>query len=246
MINFHHILYALSNSFLLDLEKKIFFRSINPYLHVMSVLQHTLHDFVNLSENRNLQVDKEKKVLTSGIPAFGFGDTRTQDHSTFSLRPDGKPCANFEDVQYYYKIAAAERVLSGPTSYAPIIHKAIEIVEETNQYHILVIIADGQFVTKGPTCQAIVAASHYPLSIVVVGIGDGPWDTLHQFDDWLPQRQFDNFQFVEYESILKSSKGKNFEASLALHMLMEIPDQYKMVQTLQYITKDNSTNHKMA
>jgi len=72
----------------------------------------------------------------------------TQDHSTFPLRPDGEACANFDEVLYFYKLAALQRSLSGPTSYAPMIHKAIDIVEESNQYHILVIIADGQFVTK--------------------------------------------------------------------------------------------------
>ena len=215
-------------------------RSSNPYQHVINVLEHTLHGFVDLSMKMDFKMPSDKSRLKEGfgIPAFGFGDTLTQDHSTFPLRPDGEPCANFDEVLYFYKAAASERVLSGPTSYAPVIHKAIEIVEESNQYHILVIIADGQFVTKGPTTQAIVAASHYPLSIVVVGVGDGPWDTLRQFDDWLPERQFDNFQFVEYESIIKNARGKNIEASLALHMLMEIPDQYKIVHKLGYISDE--------
>lgn len=38
-------------------------------------------------------------------------------------------------------------VFAGPTSFAPIIDAAIDIVEESNgQYHVLVIIADGQVV----------------------------------------------------------------------------------------------------
>ena len=125
-------------------------------------------------------------------------------------------------------------VFGGPTSYAPVIRKAIEICEKTHCYHILVIIADGQFVTEGPTARAIVDASYYPLSIVVVGVGDGPWGTLTSFDDWLPQRQFDNFQFVEYTKVLKENP-RNVDTSLALHMLMEIPDQFKIIEKLGYL-----------
>ena len=87
-------------------------------------------------------------------------------------------------------------MVAGPTSFAPAIDHAVSLVERSNNnFHILLLIADGQ-VTRGvdtitgqlspqetATIEAIVRASEVPLSIVMVGVGDGPWDMMKEFDD---------------------------------------------------------------
>ncbi|EEF34806.1 copine, putative [Ricinus communis] len=117
----------------------------------------------------------------------------------------------------------------------------MDIVERSGgQYHVLVIVADGQ-VTRSvntsdgelspqeeKTIKSIVDASSYPLSIILVGVGDGPWDDMKKFDDKIPAREFDNFQFVNFTAIMtKNATPSEKQTAFALAALMEIPFQYK-------------------
>lgn len=164
------------------------------------------------------------------IPTFGFGDSRTTDRSVFPLTEDGAPCYGFEQVLSRYTQVVPKIQLSGPTSFAPIIDTAIQIVKKTKSYHILVIVADGQVTNEQETIDAIVRASHYPLSILLVGVGDGPWDQMENFDDNLPQRVFDNFQFVDFHTTMVRHDGS--EVAFAVNALMEIPDQFRAIREL--------------
>ena len=83
------------------------------------------------------------------------------------------------------------------------------------------IAADGQILKEESTVEAIVKASNCPLSIVMVGVGDGPWDKMVDFHDRIPARTFDNFAFVDFAQVVKSAKKP--EACFALHALMDIP-----------------------
>ncbi|ERN16585.1 hypothetical protein AMTR_s00031p00212930 [Amborella trichopoda] len=205
----------------------------NPYEQAISILGRTLSHF----DEDNL------------IPCFGFGDASTHDQNVFSFFQDHRYCHGFEEVLARYREIVPHLALSGPTSFAPIIEASIDIVERSGgQYHVLVIIADGQ-VTRSvnvdpgslspqehATIDAIVAASEYPLSIVLVGVGDGPWDGMRQFDDNIPCRAFDNFQFVNFTKIMSENQAlSKKEAAFALAALMEIPFQFKATQQLGYL-----------
>ncbi|KAJ7377272.1 hypothetical protein OS493_030083 [Desmophyllum pertusum] len=194
-------------------------RRLNPYQRVVQIISKTLEPF----DEDNL------------IPAFGFGDSSTKDHSVLSFNKDGSPCKGLNDVLKQYSEVVRRVTLSGPTTFAPLINKAIEIVKQEKSYNILVIIADGQVVDEHDrsTREAIVEASNFPLSIIVVGVGDGPWDRMHEYDELLPQRRFDNFQFVEYEDVIHNAKYP--DTSFALHALMEVPDQYKAIKEMGLI-----------
>ncbi|XP_071702092.1 E3 ubiquitin-protein ligase RGLG2-like [Rutidosis leptorrhynchoides] len=206
---------------------------MNPYEEAISIIGRTLASF----DEDNL------------IPCFGFGDASTHDQEVFSFLEDDKFCDGFEEVLRRYRELVPQLRLAGPTSFAPIIEMAITIVEQSGgQYHVLLIIADGQ-VTRSvdtehghlsqqerKTVEAIVKASEYPLSIILVGVGDGPWDMMREFDDNIPARAFDNFQFVNFTEIMsKNINRSKKEAEFALAALMEIPSQYKATLELNIL-----------
>jgi len=190
---------------------------MNPYQEVIYIVGRTLAAF----DDDNL------------IPVFGFGDVTTQDKGVFPYYLDGHYCAGFQDILRRYEEITPSIVLSGPTSFAPLIREAIKIVRNENSYHILVIIADGQVDNVRETTLAIEEASSYPISILMVGVGDGPWGTMKDFDDKLPHRKFDNFHFVPYYEIMQ--RAENREVKFSVSALQEIPDQYNAIKKLGYL-----------
>lgn len=125
-------------------------------------------------------------------------------------------------------------MMAGPTNFAPAIDAACSIVASTRMYHILVIIADGQVTTQKATMEAIMRAAALPLSIIVVGVGDGPWEMMEEFDDNLPDRDFDNFQFVNFSKVTAENPDKA-DVAFAVAALQEIPEQFKAIRKLGYI-----------
>ena len=72
-----------------------------------------------------------------------------------------------------------------------------------NAFTVLLLLADGQVTRSADTpdgelspaerdtVEALVEASNTSaLAVVMVGVGDGPWDAMRAFDDGLPERRF--------------------------------------------------------
>lgn len=185
-------------------------RIMNPYQETIKILAKTLEKF-----------DDDGR-----IPMYGFGESRTKSTKVMSF--GNRPCYRFDDCLRTYNSIIEGITLSGPTSFAPIIYKSLEIICQNWGYHILVIIADGQITNPtNQTDEAIRIASKFPLSIIVVGVGDGPWEKMEEYDDRIKGREFDNFQFVEFN---KTKTGRNPELNFAINALQEIPDQYKYIK----------------
>eukprot|EP00276_Gloeochaete_wittrockiana_P009769 CAMPEP_0184649346 /NCGR_PEP_ID=MMETSP0308-20130426/6683_1 /TAXON_ID=38269 /ORGANISM="Gloeochaete witrockiana, Strain SAG 46.84" /LENGTH=355 /DNA_ID=CAMNT_0027081987 /DNA_START=214 /DNA_END=1281 /DNA_ORIENTATION=- len=196
---------------------------LNPYQEVIKTIGKTLARF----DDDGL------------IPVYGFGDATCKDKGVFSLvrlfEERDRPCNGFEEVLAIYRKVLGIIQLDGPTSFAPIIRKAIEIVKVQKKYHILLIITDGCTLTDSLDKATIMEASEYPLSIIIVGVGDGPWGQVKLMDD-LPDRSFDNVQFVNYEKIRKCG-GVYKDSVFVATALQEIPPQYTAICKLGLLSK---------
>jgi E3 ubiquitin-protein ligase RGLG len=196
----------------------------NPYQKVIKIVGKTLEPF-----------DEDKL-----IPAFGFGDINCKNFYVFNIKSDRSSCNTFNEVLEYYNKITPLIKLSGPTSFCPIIERAIEIVKKTGNYHILVIVTDGEVIDIKQTEEAIIKASNYPLSIITIGVGSAHFSNMQKFDDELPERKFDNFQFVNYTELKNKSQKNNipFDILFAVNALQEIPEQYN------YLKKNNMLTMK--
>ena len=137
--------------------------------------------------------------------------------------------------------------LSGTSGFAPIIHRA---VTETRLHprclHILVLICTNAMadvksvphleqqcrIAREATTKAILEASDVPLSIIAIGVGDGPWGVYEAFNDHLHWRKFDNFQFVAWQDVAEA-KFPAYE--LAKAALGELPTQLQTLRKLGMI-----------
>ena len=112
-------------------------------------------------------------------------------------------------------------------------------------FNFCVIIADGQVNAVRETVRAIVDASRLPIAIVCVGVGDGPWGEMHDFDDNLPLatpsapdgRLFDNFRFIVLSDIATRARenGYDVEELIALEALDEVPAAFAACKKLRLL-----------
>ncbi|KAM5207444.1 copine-7 isoform 5-T5 [Hipposideros larvatus] len=124
--------------------------------------------------------------------------------------------------------------LYGPTNVAPIISKvarmaaAEERTAEASQYYILLILTDGVVTDMADTREAIVRASHLPMSVIIVGVGNADFTDMQTLDGdagvlCSPRGEpaaRDIVQFVPFRELKNASP-----AALAKCVLAEVPKQ---------------------
>lgn len=177
-----------------------------------------------------LNYDFDKK-----IPVFGFGGKYQGGTShCFPLSGNDNNCEGYlvEGVLNLYRFGIQTYPLSAPTNFSPIIQKAIQISKTQSQtnafnYQILTIITDGEITDLKETILNIVEASFFPISIIIIGVGDanfksmnvldGDGDRLRDFRGRVAER--DIVQFVPFRKFGFDS------VRLAAETLGELPGQ---------------------
>uniref|UniRef100_A0A8C6S3S2 Copine IV n=1 Tax=Nannospalax galili TaxID=1026970 RepID=A0A8C6S3S2_NANGA len=173
------------------------------------------------------------------FPAFGFGARIPPEYTVshdfaINFNEDNPECAGIQGVVEAYQSCLPKLQLYGPTNIAPIIQKVAKSAsEETNtkeasQYFILLILTDGVITDMADTREAIVHASHLPMSVIIVGVGNADFSDMQMLDgdDGIlrsPKGEpvlRDIVQFVPFRNFKHASP-----AALAKSVLAEVPNQ---------------------
>jgi hypothetical protein len=177
-----------------------------------------------------LEYDSDKMV-----PAFGFGAREPNGNIThfFHLNQQQSPYVpGVQGVLDAYAHSLNTMQLAGPTNFSPTINSVRRLLAEqsgANTYTVLLILTDGEITDMEDTIDAIVASETAPLSIVIVGIGNGSdFQSMSQLDgdggrlvDSRGRRSTrDIVQFVPFNRFVQAPPQ-----ALAAEVLKEVPNQ---------------------
>ncbi|XP_072366199.1 copine-4 isoform X7 [Scyliorhinus torazame] len=173
------------------------------------------------------------------FPAFGFGarippDSKVSHDFAINFNEENPECAGIQGVVEAYQKCLPKIQLYGPTNIAPIIQKVASSAseemhtKEATQYFILLILTDGVITDMADTRDAIVHASHLPMSVIIVGVGNADFSDMQMLDgdDGIlrsPKGEpvlRDIVQFVPFRNFKHASP-----AALAKSVLAEVPNQ---------------------
>ena len=115
------------------------------------------------------------------FPVFGYGGILPNDNGVnhcfnVNFNKTSPEVQGIDGILNAYRNALQTVKLYGPTYFAPLISKAIDIcnnMRECHMYQILMIFTDGNINDMQETIDELVKASYLPLSVVIIGIGNG-------------------------------------------------------------------------
>ncbi|XP_035571718.1 copine-7 isoform X2 [Canis lupus familiaris] len=178
--------------------------------------------------------DSDKRFSALGFGARIPPKYEVSHDFAINFNPEDDECEGIQGVVEAYQNCLPRVQLYGPTNVAPIISKvarmaaAEEHTGEASQYYILLVLTDGVVTDMADTREAIVRASHLPMSIIIVGVGNADFTDMQTLDgdDGVlrsPRGEpalRDIVQFVPFRELKSASP-----AALAKCVLAEVPRQ---------------------
>jgi hypothetical protein len=194
---------------------------------------------LNLYQQAILSVGEvlEKYNHTGKIPAYGFGakigsPPMLSHFFPLNLNYQNPFFSNFKELFTVYEWALNQIIFSGPTQFAPMLEKVIEFAKarfelNPNNYTAFLLLTDGVINDSQATIDQIVKACHFPISIIIVGIGNEDFKNMDVLDaddvplvsSWGETMKRDIVQFVPF------NKFANNPLALREAVLEELPNQ---------------------
>ncbi|CAD8052802.1 unnamed protein product [Paramecium sonneborni] len=183
-----------------------------------------------------INYDHDKKV-----PIYGFGCkprmnliNTNQTLHLFPLNdnPDDPEVYGLDGIVQCYRSSLHRLAFDGPTYLHPILKNAMDMAQTcknqgSENYLILMILTDGQTNDMQASIDDIIASSHLPLSVIIIGIGDANFKNMSILDndDKSMVDSKGNKAIRDLVQFVPFNEFKNDPALLSKEVLAELPDQ---------------------
>ena len=182
------------------------------------------------------------------FPVYGFGAViRGKFKTSMCFNINFKDDPNIKNVNNIIKeyVNCCNKIdFACPTYFAPLIKKTINDIKQSKDilnYQLLMILTDGMIQDLEDSIEALVEGSFYPLSVIIIGIGEEDFSKMEKLDgDEIPliskrgiKRLRDLVQFVPF------CKYENNGEKLIHQVLEEIPRQIIEYYTFNFLYPEN-------
>lgn len=178
----------------INMSVAVDFTASNGDMHDLDPLKKKLNNYeLAITEvGKILQPYSYKKQFT----AMGFGaiphfilDRPKQDRDAVNMNcfqlHESNTINSLESLLEHYREAIAGCTMWGPTVFSPLLQamrQYMELTEQHPMYHCLLILTDGCIHDLRETIDLIVECAIQPLSIIIVGIGEGDFTAMETLD----------------------------------------------------------------
>ena len=164
---------------------------------------------------------------SKNFPVFGFGafiDLKSNDCFNINFQIDPNINTIEKVIEEYHK-CINKIEFSGPTNVFPILNRFVNKIKNDkiiNNYNIFLLLTDGLIDDMNNAIDILIESSNYPISVIIVGIGDENFDQMEFFNqDSFPMISRKNIKRIRCSvKFLNFSKFNNNE-NLLCQSIME-------------------------